>query len=189
MSTHEDASWQPSSEMVIYVTGWIQAAPKCKWCYLKELGVFFGEEKNYLELARWVPYLLFLKDFWVMTAQIRSKSAVVLTDSPGERDQQLFPFTLSGTGTVWTARGHWSFPKAKFQVCPFFSICNAVHAPLLNTNHQHMTEEPRTHSPEPKLSPILPGCSMLYLVLQVMVSESSDPANMDGWMDTLEAHQ
>lgn len=69
-------------------------------------------------------------------------------DYTGEQEQQLFSFTSSGTGTVQTVRGHRSFPKAKFQPCPFFSICNAVHAPFLSMNHQHMTEEPRTCSPE-----------------------------------------
>lgn len=98
-------------------------------------------------------------------------------DSPGEWEQQLFPFTWNGIGTV---RGHWNFPKANFQPCPFFSVSNTVHAPLLNTNHQHMTEDWRTRSAETELSPILPGCSTLYPVLQVMVNESSNPASLDG---------
>lgn len=51
------------------------------------------KKKNSVALARWVPYLLFLKDFRVTTAQMRSKSAVALTDSPGEQEGQLFPFT------------------------------------------------------------------------------------------------
>lgn len=136
-------------------------------------------------MARWVPYLLFLKDFWVTTAQMRSKSPVALSDGPGEREQQLFPFACSGVGTARTVRGHWGFPKAKFQPCPFFSIYDAVHAPLLNTSHQHVTEEPRIRSPESELSHILLGCSTLYPVLKVMVNESSDPASLDGWIPSV----
>lgn len=60
---------------------------------------------------------------------------------------------------------------------------------LFHANYQNMTMELRTGSPESKLSPTLPGCSVLYPVLQVMVNENSDAAWMDGWMDTLEAQQ
>lgn len=54
---------------------------------------------------------------------------------------------------------------------------------LFHANYQNMTMELRTGSPESKLSPTLPGCSVLYPVLQVMVNENSDAAWMDGWMD------
>lgn len=54
----------------------------------------------------------------------------------------------------------WSFPEVKFHTCPFSSICDAVHAPLLNMNHQHMTQEQRSRS-EPKFIPVLLGCCVL----------------------------
>jgi len=38
------------------------------------------------EVARCVPYLLFLTDFRVTTAQMQSKSAVAPADSPGGRE-------------------------------------------------------------------------------------------------------
>lgn len=42
---------------------------------------FFLRKNGSVEVPRWVPYLLFLKDFWVMTAQLRNRSAVALTQS------------------------------------------------------------------------------------------------------------
>lgn len=65
---------------------------------------------------------------------MRSKSAAALTDSPGEQEQQLF--SLKRNRDSGESEEAPVLSKANFQPHPFFSICDAIPVPLLNTSHQ-----------------------------------------------------
>lgn len=131
-------------------------------------------------MPRWAPYLLFLKDFWVTTAQVRNRNAVALTQSPVSKNSSYSLCLKRNRDTADTL-------EVKFHPCPFFITYKAVHAPLQLKSPAH---DPGT---EDQLSWVQaqPYTTRLQCALPSFASYSEWKLRpiLDGWMDILEAQQ